>query len=81
MERDDYDSYLISIQVRYLGPSVESFNSDNLEVSIQLNGATVTWKPTPAIQNTLGGNLKGTIRVRIVLLQFTRESVLQWHGL
>ena len=55
---------IISIQVHYLSQSTESFNSDNLEVSIQLNGATVTWKPTPAVQDSLGGNLKGTIRVR-----------------
>ena len=50
-------------QVRYLTSSADSFNQDNLEVSIQLNGKTVTWKPTPASQESLGGNLKGTIRV------------------
>jgi hypothetical protein len=64
-ESNDYNSYLISIQVHFLSSSMESFNSENLEVLIQLGGATVTWKPTPAVQDTLGGNLKGTIRVRI----------------
>ena len=51
------------MQVRYLSTSEVSFNSDNLKVSLQLNGGTVTWKPITAIQDNLGGNLKGTIRV------------------
>ena len=45
-----------------------TFSADNLEVSITLNGKTVTWKPTPAVNTTLNGNLLGTIRVSYFLL-------------
>ena len=44
-----------------------TFSADNLEVSITLNGKTVTWKPTPAVNTTLNGNLLGTIRVSYFL--------------
>ena len=44
-----------------------TFSADNLEVSITLNGKIVTWKPTPAVNTTLNGNLLGTIRVSYFL--------------
>lgn len=50
-------------QVRYL-PDQFTFNNKNLEVSIQLNGNTVVWQPTPGANATLNGNLLGTVRVR-----------------
>ena len=65
---------LTLLQVRYLSDSTESFNSDNLEVSIQLSGTVVTWKPTPAVQDSLEGNLKGTIRVR-TSCNYSRHAV------
>lgn len=56
--------------MRYL-PSSTTFNADNLEVSITLNGETVTWNPTPAVNTTLNGNLLGTIRVSYFLYRST----------
>ncbi|KAL5486960.1 hypothetical protein EMCRGX_G019505 [Ephydatia muelleri] len=50
-----------AIQVRYL-PDQFTFNNKNLEVSIQLNGNTVVWQPTPGANATLNGNLLGTVR-------------------
>lgn len=53
----------LSTKVRYL-PSSQVFSADNLEVSIVVKGKTVVWRPTPAVNATLNGNLLGTVRVR-----------------
>ena len=52
----------LSTKVRYL-PSSQAFSADNLEVSIVMKGKTVVWRPTPAVNATLNGNLLGTVRV------------------
>ena len=62
--KDLSNQLYIIMQVRYLSSEV-SFNYNNLEVSIQLNGKVISWKPIPANQENLDGNLKGTIRVRL----------------
>jgi hypothetical protein len=49
------------LKVRYL-PNGKSFTTANLQVSLQLNGQTVSWAPEPTWNRTLGGNLLGTIR-------------------
>ena len=70
-------------QVRYL-PTDQSFNADNLEVSIVLNGEEVTWSPTPAVNASLNGNLLGTIRVSYCFLQslgLFHNVIIAWHVL
>lgn len=62
-----------SLQVRHL-PNNQTFNEGNLEVSTELHGKTVTWRPTPAATTTLNGNLLGTIRVRPLLYETTPYS-------
>ena len=62
-----------SLQVRQL-PNNQTFNEGNLEVSTELHGKTVTWRPTPAATTTLNGNLLGTIRVRPLLYETTPYS-------
>ena len=62
-----------SLQVRHL-PNNQTFNEGNLEVSTELHGKTVTWRPTPAATATLNGNLLGTIRVRPLLYKITPYS-------
>ena len=64
---------LNSLQVRHL-PNNQTFNEGNLEVSTELHGKTVTWRPTPAATTTLDGNLLGTIRVRPLLYEITPYS-------
>ena len=49
-------------QIRYL-PNGQTFNAGNLQVSLQLNGKTVTWSPGSTANTSLNGNLLGTIRV------------------
>ena len=56
------------LQVRHL-PNNQTFNEGNLEVSTELHGKAVTWRPTPATTTTLDGNLLGTIRVRPLLCE------------
>ena len=56
------------LQVRHF-PNNQTFNEGNLEVSTELHGKTVTWRPTPATTTTLDGNLLGTIRVRPLLCE------------
>ena len=62
-----------SLQVRHLLNN-QTFNEGNLEVSTELHGKTVTWRPTPAATTTLDGNLLGTIRVRPLLYETTPYS-------
>lgn len=50
------------IKVRYRYQSNETFNSDNLEVSVKFGNSSAVWRPMPASEEQLNGNLKGTIR-------------------
>jgi hypothetical protein len=49
------------LTVRYQ-PNNKSFTAANLQVSLEVNGETVTWSPVPGVDSSLAGNLLGTIR-------------------
>ena len=51
------------VQVRYLSIAADTFNGNNLKVSIQVNGKEVTWSPVTASQENAKDNLLGTLRV------------------
>ena len=44
-------------------PDDSAFTGDNIQVVVKFNGNTTMWFPQPAINQTLDGNLMGTIRV------------------
>ena len=44
------------------GPEV-TFSKQNLNVTVQVGTSKVTWYPKTIEEESLGGNLKGTLRV------------------
>ncbi|XP_019861971.1 PREDICTED: uncharacterized protein LOC105315496, partial [Amphimedon queenslandica] len=53
------------IQTDYLKLSYlpgESFSTDNLKIEYQVNGESDTWSPQPYANDSMGGNLRGTVR-------------------
>ncbi|XP_065915296.1 alpha-xylosidase BoGH31A-like isoform X1 [Dysidea avara] len=74
MEDDEVPKYTvtntgengITIKTDYITvnykPDDSAFTGDNIQVVVKFNGNTTMWFPQPAINQTLDGNLMGTIR-------------------
>lgn len=48
--------------------SGESFSKENLIIEYQINGKYNSWSPQPYTEDSLGGNLGGTVRVSLYSL-------------
>ena len=56
-------SSTLCLKVRYK-PNNQSFTAANLQVSLAVDGETITWAPVPGVDSSLAGNLLGTVRVK-----------------
>ena len=61
-----YFHLFVQLKVRYHSVPGGTFTEDNLQVTLQVNGVSVTWTPVTTDKENIGGNLKGTLRVGVV---------------